>query len=155
HGADGVVSDRADPMAFATEVPPQTASKVTMSSYTWADDNWMAQRARKNPVFEPMSTLEVHLMSWRPGLNYRQIAGELREDVDSQRLTHVELMAVAEHPFGGSWGYQVTSYYAPTSRLGSPDDFRYVVDRLHQAGIGVIMDWVPALFPKDSWALGR
>src|SRR5215208_738497 len=155
HGADGSVSDRADPMAFATEVPPQTASKVTKSSYTWADDDWMAQRARQNPVFEPMSTYEVHLMSWRPGLSYRQLADELTEYVVSQGFTHVELMPVAEHPFGGSWGYQVTSYYAPTSRLGMPDDFRYLVDRLHQAGIGVIMDWVPAHFPKDSWALGR
>src|SRR6185295_14814309 len=155
HGADGSVSDRADPMAFATEVPPQTASKVTQSSYTWADDTWMDERARTNPVFEPMSTYEVHLMSWRPGLSYHQLADELTEYVVSQGFTHVELMPVAEHPFGGSWGYQVTSYYAPTSRLGSPDDFRYLVDRLHQAGIGVLMDWVPAHFPKDEWALAR
>ncbi|HEY6648667.1 MAG TPA: 1,4-alpha-glucan branching protein GlgB, partial [Mycobacterium sp.] len=155
HGADGSVSDRADPMAFATEVPPQTASKVTQSDYTWDDADWMAHRAAQNPVFEPMSTLEVHLMSWRPGLSYRQLADELTDYVVGQGFTHVELMPVAEHPFGGSWGYQVTSYYAPTSRLGSPDEFRYLVDRLHQAGIGVIMDWVPAHFPKDSWALGR
>ncbi len=124
HGADGAVTDRADPMAFATEVPPQTASKVTQSSYTWGDGDWMAERTRKNPVFEPMSTYEVHLMSWRPGLSYRQLADELTDYVVSQGFTHVELMPVAEHPFGGSWGYQVTSYYAPTSRLGSPDDFR-------------------------------
>src|SRR3954467_1366766 len=155
HGADGSVTERADPMAFATEVPPQTASKVTQSDYTWDDQDWIAQRAAQNPVFEPMSTLEVHLMSWRPGLSYRQLADELTEYVVSQGFTHVELMPVAEHPFGGSWGYQVTSYYAPTSRLGDPDDFRYLVDRLHQAGIGVLMDWVPAHFPKDSWALGR
>ena len=109
---------------------------------------------RQNPVFEPMSTYEVHLMSWRPGLSYRQLADELTEYVVSQGFTHVELMPVAEHPFGGSWGYQVTSYYAPTSRLGTPDEFRYLVDRLHQAGIGVLMDWVPAHFPKDAWALG-
>jgi 1,4-alpha-glucan branching enzyme len=155
HGADGSVTERADPMAFATEVPPQTASKVTQSCYTWADNDWMTQRTRQNPVVEPMSTYEVHLMSWRPGLSYRQLADELTEYVVSQGFTHVELMPVAEHPFGGSWGYQVTSYYAPTSRLGDPDDFRYLVDRLHQAGIGVLMDWVPAHFPKDSWALGR
>ena len=102
-----------------------------------------------------MSTYEVHLMSWRPGLSYRQLADELTDYVVEQGFTHVELMPVAEHPFGGSWGYQVTSYYAPTSRLGTPDDFRYLVDALHQAGIGVIMDWVPAHFPKDAWALGR
>jgi 1,4-alpha-glucan branching enzyme len=155
HGIDGSVVARADPMAFATEVPPQTASRVTSSDYAWADGDWMGGRALKNPVFEPMSTYEVHLMSWRPGLNYRQLASELTEYVVSQGFTHVELLPVAEHPFGPSWGYQVTSYYAPTSRLGSPDDFRYLVDRLHQAGIGVIVDWVPAHFPKDSWALGR
>ena len=155
HGADGSVTDRADPMAFATEVPPQTASRVTKSDYTWTDSEWMTRRAEVNPVFEPMSTYEVHLMSWRPGLSYHQLAKQLTEYVVDQGFTHVELMPVAEHPFGGSWGYQVTSYYAPTSRLGTPDEFRFLVDRLHQAGIGVIMDWVPAHFPKDSWALGR
>ena len=155
HGADGSVTDRADPMAFATEVPPQTASRVTTSDYTWGDTAWMTRRAEVNPVFEPMSTYEVHLTSWRPGLTYRQLAEELTEYVVTQGFTHVELMPVAEHPFGGSWGYQVTSYYAPTSRHGTPDDFRYLVDTLHQAGIGVIMDWVPAHFPKDAWALGR
>ena len=155
HGADGSVSDRADPMAFATEVPPHTASRVTSSNHEWGDADWMAQRAAKNPVFEPMSTLEVHLGSWRPGLSYRQLADELTEYVVDLGFTHVEMLPVAEHPFGRSWGYQVTSYYAPSSRFGSPDDFRYLVDRLHQAGIGVIVDWVPAHFPKDAWALGR
>ncbi|MDX1876110.1 1,4-alpha-glucan branching protein GlgB [Mycolicibacterium sp. 120266] len=155
HGADGVVTERADPMAFATEVPPHTASRVTLSDYTWNDDDWMAGRVLRNPVFEPMSTYEVHLMSWRPGLSYRQLADELTEYVVAQGFTHVELLPVAEHPFGGSWGYQVTSYYAPTSRLGTPDEFRHLVDTLHQAGIGVIVDWVPAHFPKDAWALGR
>ncbi|MDF2825637.1 MAG: 1,4-alpha-glucan branching enzyme, partial [Mycobacterium sp.] len=154
-GADGSVVDRADPMAFATEVPPQTASKVHVSDYTWADDDWMTQRAAVNPVFEPMSTYEVHLGSWRPGLTYRQLADELTDYVVEQGFTHVEMLPVAEHPFGGSWGYQVTSYYAPSSRFGDPDDFRYLVDRLHQAGVGVIVDWVPAHFPKDAWALGR
>ena len=155
HGADGVTTERADPMAFAAEVPPQRASRVNTSHYTWSDDEWMTQRALRNPVFEPMSTYEVHLMSWRPGLSYRELATELTDYVVEQGFSHVELLPVAEHPFGGSWGYQVTSYYAPTSRLGTPDDFRYLVDKLHQAGIGVIVDWVPAHFPKDAWALGR
>ena len=115
----------------------------------------MTQRAQRNPVFEPMSTYEVHLGSWRPGLSYRQLARELTDYVVAQGFTHVELLPVAEHPFAGSWGYQVTSYYAPTSRFGTPDDFRALVDALHQAGIGVIVDWVPAHFPKDAWALGR
>jgi 1,4-alpha-glucan branching enzyme len=154
-GADGSTVDRADPMAFATEVPPQTASRVFTSDYTWSDDDWMTQRAQGNPVFEPMSTYEVHLGSWRPGSTYRQLADELTDYVVEQGFTHVEMLPVAEHPFGGSWGYQVTSYYAPSSRFGNPDDFRYLVDRLHQAGIGVIVDWVPAHFPKDAWALGR
>ncbi|MCT7372905.1 1,4-alpha-glucan branching protein GlgB [Mycolicibacterium llatzerense] len=155
NGTNGAVTDRADPMAFSTEVPPLTASKTFVSSYVWHDDAWMTDRATFNPIVEPMSTYEVHLMSWRPGLSYRELAVELTEYVEAQGFTHVELLPVAEHPYGGSWGYQVTSYYAPTSRLGTPDDFRYLVDTLHQAGIGVIVDWVPAHFPKDSWALGR
>ena len=155
HGVDGGVTDRADPMAFATEVPPLTASRVFVSDYRWHDDDWMTARARVNPVFEPMSTYEVHLGSWRPGLSYLELAEQLSDYVVAQGFTHVELLPVAEHPFGGSWGYQVTSYYAPTSRFGTPDDFRYLVDRLHNSGIGVIVDWVPAHFPKDSWALGR
>jgi len=155
HGADGVVTERADPMAFATEVPPHTASRVTRSRYIWDDDDWMARRAQCNPVAGPMSIYEVHLGSWRPGLSYRQLARELTEYVVTQGFTHVELLPVAEHPFAGSWGYQVTSYYAPTSRFGTPDDFRALIDTLHQAGIGVIVDWVPAHFPKDAWALGR
>jgi 1,4-alpha-glucan branching enzyme len=155
HGADGVITERADPFAFATEVPPHTASRVTTSTYTWADGAWMARRARRDPVNEAMSTYEVHLGSWRPGLSYRQLATELVDYVTAHGFTHVELLPVAEHPFGGSWGYQVTSYYAPTSRFGAPDDFRALVDALHRAGIGVIVDWVPAHFPKDAWALGR
>ncbi len=155
NGTNGAVTDRADPMAFCTEVPPLTASKTFVSSHVWHDDAWMATRAELNPILEPMSTYEVHLMSWRPGLSYRELAVELTEYVVAQGFTHVELLPVAEHPYGGSWGYQVTSYYAPTSRLGTPDDFRHLVDTLHQAGIGVIVDWVPAHFPKDAWALGR
>ncbi|MBC7274452.1 MAG: 1,4-alpha-glucan branching enzyme, partial [Streptomyces sp.] len=144
-----------DPMARRTEAPPDTASVVTASRHEWGDGDWMAHRADR-PVHEaPFSVYEIHLPSWRPGLGYRELAEELPRYVKDLGFTHVELMPVAEHPFGGSWGYQVTGFYAPTARLGSPDDFRYLVDRLHQEGIGVIMDWVPAHFPKDDWALAR
>ncbi|MFC9677609.1 1,4-alpha-glucan branching enzyme [Streptomyces sp. NPDC056949] len=150
---DGSHTVRADPLARRTEVPPATASVVTESSHTWGDAAWMERRGRR-PVHEaPFSVYEVHLPSWRPGLNYRQLADRLASYVSDLGFTHVEFMPVAEHPFGGSWGYQGTGFYAPTSRLGSPDDFRHLVDTLHQAGIGVIVDWVPAHFPKDDWAL--
>ncbi|TDE95997.1 1,4-alpha-glucan branching protein GlgB [Occultella glacieicola] len=153
--ADGSWHTKADPMARAAEVPPATASVVTASEYTWADEEWMAARAAADPHAGPMSAYEVHLGSWRPGLSYVELADQLVEYVSWMGFTHVELMPVAEHPFGGSWGYQVTSYYAPTSRFGSPDEFRHLVDALHRAGIGVILDWVPAHFPKDEWALAR
>ena len=146
---------KADPMAQAAEVPPATASVVTQSAYTWADGAWMTRRAATHAVAQPMSVYELHLGSWREGLGYREIADELIEHVIATGFTHVELMPVAEHPFGGSWGYQVSGYYAPTSRYGSPDDLRYLIDRLHQAGIGVILDWVPGHFPKDEFALAR
>ncbi|MFC3966488.1 1,4-alpha-glucan branching protein GlgB [Nocardia jiangsuensis] len=155
HGADGRTVDHADPLAFATELPPATASVVTESSYTWDDAAWVGARATADPTAAPMSVYEVHLGSWRPGLGYRELADQLAEYVADAGFTHVELLPVAEHPFGGSWGYQVTSYYAPTSRFGSPDDFRAFVDRLHAAGIGVLLDWVPAHFPRDEWALAR
>ncbi|AXL92490.1 1,4-alpha-glucan branching enzyme [Streptomyces sp. CB09001] len=146
---------KADPMARAAEEPPNTASVVTASRYEWSDAEWMRTRA-DTPVHEaPFSVYEVHLPSWRPGLTYRELAEELPAYVKDLGFTHVELMPVAEHPYGPSWGYQVTGFYAPTARLGSPDDFRFLVDALHRAGIGVIMDWVPAHFPKDDWALGR
>ncbi len=154
-GADGVWRDKADPMARCTEVPPRTGSVVTESAYAFHDDEWMAARAASNPHESAMSVYEVHLGSWRPGLDYRELAHQLAEYVGWLGFTHVEFMPVAEHPFGGSWGYQVTGYYAPTSRFGTPDDFRYLVDTLHRAGIGVILDWVPAHFPKDEWALAR
>jgi 1,4-alpha-glucan branching enzyme len=152
---DGSRGMKADPMARAAELPPATASIVTESAYTWQDAEWMAHRADIPVHRAPMSVYELHLPSWRPGLDYRDLAEQLPAYVQELGFTHVELMPVAEHPFGGSWGYQVTSYYAPTSRLGSPDDFRFLVDALHRAGIGVIMDWVPAHFPKDEWALAR
>ncbi|MGM1064982.1 1,4-alpha-glucan branching protein GlgB, partial [Saccharothrix sp. Mg75] len=154
-GQDGAWHEKADPMAFATETPPATASVVTESRHAWGDSEWQARRDATQWVNAPVSVYEVHLGSWRPGLSYRELAVELADYVESAGFTHVELMPVAEHPFGGSWGYQVTSYYAPTSRFGSPDDFRHFVDVLHQRGIGVIMDWVPAHFPKDAWALAK
>jgi 1,4-alpha-glucan branching enzyme len=154
-GADSQWRDKADPMAFATEVPPATASVVHTDKYEWRDDAWLAQRAGTNLVSSPMSVYEVHLGSWKFGMSYRDLANELVAYVKETGFTHVEFLPVAEHPFGGSWGYQVSSYYAPSSRFGNPDDFRYLVDQLHQAGIGVIVDWVPAHFPKDAWALSR
>jgi 1,4-alpha-glucan branching enzyme len=154
-GADGEWHRKADPMAQATEIPPATASKVFTSAYEWGDGEWMDQRKARDWPHEPMSVYEVHLGSWRQGLGYRELAEELTAYVVETGFTHVEFLPVAEHPYGPSWGYQVTSYYAPTSRFGDPDGFRHLVDRLHQAGIGVIVDWVPAHFPKDEWALAR
>ncbi|WP_306339787.1 1,4-alpha-glucan branching enzyme [Streptomyces sp. AS13] len=152
---DGSHTVRADPMARRTEVPPLTASIVTAPHHEWQDADWMAHRGDR-PVHEaPFSVYEIHLASWRPGLTYRQLAEQLPAYVKDLGFTHVELMPVAEHPFGGSWGYQVTGFYAPTSRMGTPDDFRFLVDALHRAGIGVIMDWVPAHFPRDDWALAE
>ena len=147
--------DKADPMARATEVPPRTGSVVEKSTYQFQDADWVRTREASAPADGPMSTYEVHLGSWRVGLNYRELATQLVDYVSELGFTHVEFMPVAEHPFGGSWGYQVTSYYAPSSRFGSPDEFKYLVDRLHAAGIGVIVDWVPAHFPKDAFALAR
>ncbi len=160
-GADGKWRDKADPMAFHTEVPPATASRVFASRHEWTDGEWMTARAAvERPDQQPMSTYEVHLGSWRkhPGggpYSYDELAEHLTAYVMEMGFTHVELLPVMEHPFGGSWGYQVTSYYAPTSRFGDPDGFRRLVQALHNAGIGVIMDWVPAHFPKDEFALAR
>ncbi len=154
-GRDGVWRSKADPLAQHTEHPPATASIVYTSGYEWADEAWMAERALGDPYNSAMSTYEVHLGSWRMGLSYTQLADELVAYVTEMGFTHVELMPVMEHPYTPSWGYQVTSYFAPTSRFGSPDEFRHLVDCLHLAGIGVILDWVPAHFPKDEWALAR
>ncbi|MFZ1654168.1 MAG: 1,4-alpha-glucan branching protein GlgB, partial [Candidatus Nanopelagicales bacterium] len=154
-GRDGVRRLKADPFANATETPPATASVVFTTDYQWRDQAWLTQRAETNVHTGPMSTYEVHLLSWRPGLNWEQLAGELVDYVTANNYTHVEFLPVMEHPFGGSWGYQVTSYYAPTARMGSPDGLRFLIDTLHQAGIGVIVDWVPAHFPKDEFALAR
>jgi 1,4-alpha-glucan branching enzyme len=154
-GADGHWREKADPMAFATEVPPATASVVHTPEFSWTDEQWLAHRAETAWHAAPISIYEVHLGSWRQGLSYVDLADQLVSYLSETGFTHVEFLPVAEHPFGGSWGYQVTSYYAPISRFGSPDEFRYLVDRLHAAGIGVLVDWVPAHFPKDEWALAR
>ena len=154
---------KTDPYARAMEVPPGTASRVAPSDdYRWGDSEWMEERARRDPAREPMAVYELHLGSWARvpeeggrSLTYREIAPRLVEHVKRLGFTHVELMPIMEHPFAGSWGYQVTGYYAPTARYGTPDDFRYFVDHCHQAGIGVILDWVPAHFPKDDFALRR
>ncbi len=154
-GPDGRWHRKADPLAAATERPPATASVVTESDYEWKDHEWLAERAGRDLLASPMSIYEVHIGSWRPGLSYVELADQLASYVTELGFTHVEFLPVAEHPFGGSWGYQVTSYYAPSARFGSPDEFRYLVDRLHQAGVGVFLDWVPAHFPRDDWALAR
>ncbi|WP_339131632.1 1,4-alpha-glucan branching enzyme [Streptomyces sp. f51] len=152
---DGSRTLRADPMARRTETPPATSSVVHASHHAWRDAEWMGKRAERPPHEAPFSVYEVHLPSWRPGLTYRQLADQLPAYVSDLGFTHVELMPVAEHPFGGSWGYQVTGFYAPTARLGTPDDFKHLVDALHRAGVGVLMDWVPAHFPRDEWALAE
>ena len=154
-GPDGIWRDKADPMARLAERPPATASVVFESDFEWGDQDWLEHRAQTDVLTNPMSIYEVHLGSWRPGLSYTELADQLADYVTGLGFTHVEFLPVAEHPFGGSWGYQVTSYYAPSSRFGSPDDFRFLIERLHRAGIGVLVDWVPAHFPRDSWALAR
>ncbi len=154
-GPDGTWHSKADPLAGWAERPPATASRVYESHYQWGDAQWLADRAERDLLASPMSIYEVHLGSWRPGLTYTELASQLTSYVTELGFTHVEFLPVAEHPFGGSWGYQVTSYYAPSARFGSPDEFRYLVDCLHQAGIGVFLDWVPAHFPRDVWALAR
>jgi 1,4-alpha-glucan branching enzyme len=159
-GADGYWREKADPMAAFAEVPPKTSSRIFESTHTWGDSEWMAARAEKQPVGAPMSVYELHLGSWKrhPGggfWSYDELADDLVPYLADLGFTHVEMMPVMQHPFGGSWGYHVTSYFAPDSRFGDPDGFRRLVDRLHQAGIGVILDWVPGHFATDEWALVR
>ncbi len=154
-GRDGVWREKSDPLAAYAEVPDRTASVVYLSDYEWKDADWLARRVQAEPTRMPVSIYEVHLGSWRPGLSYHELADQLTDYVQEMGFTHVEFLPVMEHPYGGSWGYQVTGYYAPTARFGDPDGFRYLVDRLHQASIGVILDWVPAHFPRDDWALAR
>ena len=159
---EGLVALKADPFATATEIPPATASVVYRSSYEFGDSEWMAARARRDPLRTPISIYEAHLGSWRRvpeegnrSLTYREHAEQLADYVAEMGFTHVELLPVMEHPFSPSWGYQVTGYFAPTARFGTPDDFRHLVDSMHRRGIGVILDWVPAHFPTDAWSLGR
>ena len=144
-----------DPLAQYAQVPPDTASIVTVSEYKWTDSSWLKTRAKSDALKLPMTTYELHAGSWRGAKNYRDMAAELIPYVLELGFTHVEFMPLAEHPFAPSWGYQVTGYYAPTSRFGTPDDLKYLIDKLHEASIGVILDWVPAHFPKDDWALAR
>ena len=160
--SSGAVLLKTDPMATAMEIPPETASRIEQSSYTWNDGAWLMKRRDDNPLERPMAIYEVHLGSWarvpeeeHRSLSYREIAVKLVEHVTALGFNYIELMPVTEHPFTGSWGYQVSGYYAPTSRFGAPDDLRYLIDYCHQHGIGVIMDWVPAHFPKDAFALAR
>ena len=152
---DGRWIDHADPMAQAAEIPPLTASVIWRDEYAWRDQTWMREREKFQPWRSPVSIYEVHLGSWRPGLDYRHLAEELGNYLKELNFTHVEFLPVTEHPYSPSWGYQVTSFFAPTSRFGTPDDFKFLIDHLHSLGIGVILDWVPAHFPKDEWALAR
>lgn len=148
--------DKADPMERSHEIPPATGSIVVDSKHEWHDEEWMARRAATDPHNGPVAIYELNALSWRKDVNnYRELADKLVPYVQKMGFTHVEFMPLAEYPFTGSWGYQVTGYYAVDSRLGGPDDFKYLVEKLHEAGIGVIMDWVPAHFPKDDFALGR
>ncbi|HVW00412.1 MAG TPA: 1,4-alpha-glucan branching protein GlgB [Planctomycetaceae bacterium] len=154
-------ADKADPFGFAAEIRPHTASKVwDLASYEWHDAEWLGQRAGRNSVNAPISIYEVHLGSWRRvpeqgnrWLTYRELAHQLADYCHDMGFTHVELLPITEHPFDGSWGYQTIGYYAPTSRFGTPADFMYLIDVLHQRGIGVILDWVPAHFPRDEHGL--
>jgi 1,4-alpha-glucan branching enzyme len=159
---DGSLHLKADPVAFATELPPATASIVSHPMHEWRDEGWVENRSAASTLDRPISIYEVHLGSWRRNslednrsLTYLELADELAEYAGDLGFTHVELLPVMEHPFAGSWGYQVTGFYAPTSRFGPPDDFRTFVDRLHGHGLGVILDWVPAHFPRDEFALAR
>jgi len=157
---NGYRVDKADPFAFHTELPPKTASIIWNPSYAWRDGEWMATRGARNSLQSPMSIYELHLGSWARvpeqgarSLTYRELAGRLPQYVRERGFTHVEFLPVMEHPFYGSWGYQTTGYFAPTSRYGPPQDFMFLIDQLHQHGIGVILDWVPSHFPSDEHGL--
>ncbi|MBI4869931.1 MAG: 1,4-alpha-glucan branching enzyme, partial [Candidatus Wallbacteria bacterium] len=151
-----------DPYGFATKAPPAMISIVHSPKHVWQDAAWLEKRAASKALTEPMAIYECHLGSWRRipdennrSLTYRELAATLPDYLHDMGFTHVEFLPPAEHPFGGSWGYQVSAYFAPTARFGKPDDFRYLVDKLHEKGIGVLIDWVPAHFPRDKEALAR
>ncbi len=157
---DNYRMDKGDPYAFCWECPPKTASMVWNLNYDWGDDEWTKNRHHRNALNAPFAIYEVHLGSWRRVpeegnrfLTYREMAHELADYVNEMEFTHVEFLPVMEHPFYGSWGYQTIGYFAPTSRYGSPQDFMYLIDHLHQRGIGVILDWVPSHFPDDAHGL--
>ncbi|MGB5509980.1 1,4-alpha-glucan branching protein GlgB [Robiginitalea sp.] len=152
-------TEKADPFARRSEHPPKTASVVWEAPYKWKDSNWMRSRAKRNSLDQPYSVYEVHLGSWRKGkdntfLSYKQLAKELVNYVKEMQFTHVEFMPIMEYPYDPSWGYQLTGYFAPTSRFGTPEEFKLLVDALHQNDIGVILDWVPSHFPEDAHGLG-
>lgn len=155
----GFIMDKADPYGFEMEMRPRTASKVNLlQDFTWQDEQWLEKRKTEDALAKPMSVYEIHLASWQRDeknqwLTYREFAEKVVEYVKAVGYTHIELLPVMEHPFDGSWGYQVTGYFAPTSRFGSPQDFMYFIDCCHRNNIGVILDWVPAHFPKDMYAL--
>ena len=160
---DGQTIDKSDPYGFYAELPPRTASVITeIGKYAWSDDQWMHQRATEDPLRKPISVYELHLGSWRRDsrgihgwMNYREIAHQVVDYCRQTGFTHIELMPVSEHPFTGSWGYQTVGYFSITSRYGTPEDFKYLVNYCHQNGIGVLIDWVPAHFPKDGHGLRR
>ena len=157
----GYRTDKADPFAIYNEIPPKTASIVWGLEYTWGDQEWMDERRQCNGLDDPVAVYEVHLGSWKRvpeegyrSLSYHELASQLADYVQQMGFTHVEFLPVMEHPFFGSWGYQTTGYFAPTSRYGTPQDFMHLIDSLHQRGIGVILDWVPSHFPTDEHGLG-
>jgi 1,4-alpha-glucan branching enzyme len=157
---DGYTAEKADPYAIHAETPPKTGSVVWDLVYEWDDEEWMRTRASRNALAAPMATYEVHLGSWMRAaedgyrwLGYREVAPRLADYCEQMGFTHVELLPIMEHPYYASWGYQCTGYFAPTSRFGTPQDFMFLIDHLHQRGIGVILDWVPSHFPTDGFAL--
>ena len=159
----GEILEKADPYAFRSEIRPKSASIVhDIDKYTWNDAKWLSEREHHNALDAPISMYEVHLGSWmrvpedgNRYLSYRELAQKLAEYVKDMGYTHVQLMPVTEHPLDASWGYQTIGYFAPTSRFGKPEEFMYFVDYMHQNGIGIILDWVPAHFPKDGHGLAR